>query len=54
MRNIDYFDTFALIIRIPSIRILFALTSIYKLFMHQMDAKIVSLNGNLEKEIYIK
>ena len=39
-QNIDYFDTFAPITRISSIRILIALASIHKLFIHQMDVKI--------------
>ena len=39
-QNVDYFDTLAPITRIYSIRILIALTSIHKLFIHQMDVKI--------------
>ena len=38
-QNIDYFDTFAHVTRITSIRILIALASIHKLFIHQMDVK---------------
>ena len=38
-QNVDYFDTFAPITRISSIRILIALASIHKLFIHQMDVK---------------
>ena len=38
-QNIDYFDTFAPVTRISSIRILIALASIHKLFIHQMDVK---------------
>ena len=36
---IDYFDTYASLARIKSIRISFALTSIHNLFFHQMDVK---------------
>ena len=39
--------------RISSIKVLFALASIHKLFVHQNDVKIVFLNGNLEEEIYM-
>ena len=38
---------------ISSIRILIALASIHKLFIHQMDVKITFLNGDLEEEIYM-
>ena len=38
-QNIDYFDTFAPVTRIFSVRILIALASIHKLFIHQMDVK---------------
>ena len=44
---------FALVIRISSIRILISLTSIHKLFIHQMDVKTTFLNGDLEEEIYM-
>ena len=37
--GVDYFDTYAPVARIPSIRILFALTLIPNLFVHQIDVK---------------
>ena len=52
-QNIDYFDTFALVTGISSIRILITLASIYKLFIHQMDVKTTLLNEDLEEEIYM-
>ena len=52
-QTIDYFDTFALVTRISSIRILIALASIHNLFIHKMDAKTNFLNGDLEEEIYM-
>ena len=52
-QNVDYFYTFAPITRIYSIRILIALASIHKLFIHQMDVKTTFLNGDLEEEIYM-
>jgi hypothetical protein len=53
-QNVDYFDTYSLVTRIASIRILFAIASIYKLGIHQMDVKIAFLNGDLEEEIYME
>ncbi|XP_022895216.1 uncharacterized protein LOC111409396 [Olea europaea var. sylvestris] len=37
--GIDYFDTYAPVARITSIRILFALVSIYDLHVHQMISR---------------
>ena len=51
--NIDYFDTFAPVTRISSIRVLLALASIHRLVIHQMDVKTAFLNGELEEEIYM-
>ena len=52
--NVDYFDTYSLVTRIASIRILFAIASIYKLVLHQIDVKIVFLNCDLEEKIYME
>ena len=51
--NVDYFDTYSSITRIASIRILFAIASIYKFVVNQMNVKTVFLNGDLEEEIYM-
>ena len=40
--------------RITSIRVLFALASIYKLYVHQMDVKTTFLNENLKEEMYME
>ena len=52
-KDIDYFDTFAPMTRIASIRVLIALASIHNLVIHQMDVKTAFLNGDLEEEIYM-
>jgi hypothetical protein len=51
--GIDYFDTYASIARITSIRVLITLASIYKLVVHQMDVKTAFLNGNLDEKVYM-
>ena len=53
-KGLDYFDTYAPVARITSIRILFALASVYKLHVHQMDVKTAFLNGDLKEEVYMK
>jgi len=52
--DIDYFDTYALVARIATIRVLVALVAIQKIVIHQMDVKTVFLNGELEEEVYMK
>ena len=52
--GVDYFDTYALVARITSIRLLFAATSIYNLCIHQMDVKMAFLNGDPDEEVYME
>ncbi|GJS93070.1 zinc finger, CCHC-type containing protein [Tanacetum coccineum] len=51
--GIDYFDTYALVAHISTIRLLIAMTSIHNLIIHQIDVKTAFLNGELDKEVYI-
>nr|GEW15840.1 zinc finger, CCHC-type [Tanacetum cinerariifolium] len=51
--GIDYFDTYALVTRISTIRLLIAMTSIHNLISHQMDVKIAFLNEELEERVYM-
>ncbi len=53
-QGIDYFDTYAPVARIATIRLLISLTSIYNLVVHQMDVKTAFLNGELEEEVYME
>ncbi|GJR14175.1 zinc finger, CCHC-type containing protein [Tanacetum coccineum] len=48
--GIDYFDTYALVARISTIRLLVAMASIHNLIIHQMDVKTAFLNGELDEE----
>ena len=52
-KGVDYFDTFALVTRISSIRVLISLASIHNLVIHQIDVKTVFLHGELKEEIYM-
>nr|GEV84913.1 hypothetical protein [Tanacetum cinerariifolium] len=49
-----YFDTYAPVARITSIRLLLALAAIHNLVIHQMDVKTAFLNGDLDEEVYMK
>ncbi|GKB20874.1 zinc finger, CCHC-type containing protein [Tanacetum coccineum] len=51
--RIDYFDTYAPMARISTIRLVIAMASIHNLIIHQMDVKTAFLNGELEEEVYM-
>nr|GEV36037.1 zinc finger, CCHC-type [Tanacetum cinerariifolium] len=49
----DYFDTYASVARISTIKLLIAMALIYNLVIHQMDVKTAFLNGDLDEEFYM-
>ena len=51
--NLDFFDTFSLVTRTTSIRLLIAIAAIFDLKIRQMGVKTTFLNGDLEEEIYM-
>ncbi|GJW55127.1 zinc finger, CCHC-type containing protein [Tanacetum coccineum] len=51
--EIDYFDTYAPVARISTIRLLIVIASIHNLIIHQMDVKTAFLNGELDEEVYM-
>ena len=52
--GIDFFDIYAPVCRISTIRVLIAWAAIKWLVIHQMDVKTNFLNGDLTEEIYIE
>nr|GEU59240.1 hypothetical protein [Tanacetum cinerariifolium] len=53
--GINYFDTYAPVARITTIRLMLALTAIHNLMIHQMDVKTTfSLMGDLDEEVHMK
>nr|GEU87948.1 zinc finger, CCHC-type [Tanacetum cinerariifolium] len=52
--RIDFFDTYAPVARIFTIRLLLALAAIHDLVIHQMDMKTAFLNDDLDEKIYMK
>ena len=52
--GIDYEETFPLVAMLKSIRILLAVATKLDYEIWQMDVKTVFLNGNLEKDIYMR
>lgn len=54
IEGMDYVDIYALIVRTTIISILFISISIYTLYVHQIDVKILLLNGDLDGEAYME
>ena len=46
-----FFDTYAPVARLTTIRALLTLAASYGLIIHQMDVKTAFLNGELDEEI---
>nr|GEZ39199.1 retrotransposon protein, putative, Ty1-copia subclass [Tanacetum cinerariifolium] len=52
--GLNYFDTYAPVTRISSIKTLIAISAIKDLYIHQMDVKTAFLNGYLHEEVYME
>ncbi|RVW74842.1 Retrovirus-related Pol polyprotein from transposon TNT 1-94 [Vitis vinifera] len=52
--GIDYKETFSLVSKKDSLRIIMTLVAHFDLELQQMDVKTTFLNGNLEEEVYMK
>ncbi|CAM8966020.1 unnamed protein product [Rhodiola kirilowii] len=48
--DIDFFDTYAPVVRISTIRLLIALAAINNMVVHQMDVNTAFLNGDLDEK----
>ena len=54
VERIDIDETFALVARLESIRILLAIASHLNFKLYQMDVKSAFLNGMLQEEVYVE
>ena len=50
--GVDYFNIYSPVTRTTSIRVLFSLSSIYKLYVYQMNVKMTFLNRDLKESVY--
>ena len=54
IEGIDFDDTFVPVVRIESIRLLFAVACLLEFKLFQMDVKSTFLNGILNEEVYVE
>lgn len=54
VHGIDYDETFALAVKMDSIRLALAITTTRRWEIHHMDVKNIFLHGDLEEEIYME
>ena len=54
MEGIDFDETFALVARLESIRILLAIASHLNFKLYQMDVKSAFFDGMLQEEVYVE
>ena len=54
IEGVDFDETFALVTRLKSIRILLAIACVWKFKLFQMDVKSAFLNGILNEEVYVE
>ncbi|KAE8225489.1 hypothetical protein CF326_g7860, partial [Tilletia indica] len=52
--GVDYFETFAPVARLDSLRVILALAAHFDWVIHQVDVVTAYLNGDLEEEVYIR
>ena len=52
--GIDYYETFAPVVKVQTLRTIFALSAQQNLIVHQVDINTAFLNGDLEEEIFIE
>jgi len=52
--GVDYFNIYSPVTRTTSIRVLFSLSSIYKLYVYQMNVKMTFLNRDLKEKVYME
>lgn len=52
--GVDYFETFAAVVKASTNKALFAITAHKRLYSHQLDAVTAFLNSRLDTEVYIE